>query len=216
MSGIIKKIHFDHFRGTSGIDIDLRRLDIDQCPLPPGSTQLNIFAASDKCKKRTTEVSTFTFTFSSRQEYIRLDANNFQMMKFQMYVAKISKNHPSSTRFVGKKEKENPIIPFHDPFSLSTPNYRSVAVHRDPRAGIPSWKLSMHLQTWLLLSRHQIHQSILQWHRYRGRIRKVDDGEFPSFFFFFSLKHFRKNSIRVFFISQITIVENFICKKNPF
>lgn len=139
------------------------------------------------------------------------------MMKFQMYVAKISKNHPSSTRFVGKKEKENPIIPFHDPFSLSTPNYRSVAVHRDPRAGIPSWKLSMHLQTWLLLSRHQIHQSILQWHRYRGRIRKVDDGEFPSFFFFFfSLKHFRKNSIRVFFISQITTVENFICKKIRF
>ncbi|KAG8227405.1 hypothetical protein J437_LFUL000414, partial [Ladona fulva] len=41
--------------GTSGIDIDLRRVDIDQCPLPPSSTQLNIFAASDKCKKRTTE-----------------------------------------------------------------------------------------------------------------------------------------------------------------
>ncbi|KAG7212552.1 hypothetical protein KM043_012854 [Ampulex compressa] len=41
--------------GTSGIDIDLRRVDIDQCPLPAGSTQLNIFAASDKCKKRTTE-----------------------------------------------------------------------------------------------------------------------------------------------------------------
>lgn len=47
------------YRGTSGIDIDLRRLDIDQCPLPPGSTQLNIFAASDKCKKRTTEVGSF-------------------------------------------------------------------------------------------------------------------------------------------------------------
>ncbi|XP_044576570.1 probable G-protein coupled receptor CG31760 [Cotesia glomerata] len=43
------------FKGTSGIDIDLRRVDIDQCPLPPGSLQLNIFAASDKCKKRTTE-----------------------------------------------------------------------------------------------------------------------------------------------------------------
>ncbi|XP_075215096.1 putative G-protein coupled receptor CG31760 [Lycorma delicatula] len=42
------------FKGTSGIDIDLRRVDIDQCPLPTGSTQLNIFAASDKCKKRTT------------------------------------------------------------------------------------------------------------------------------------------------------------------
>ncbi|KAG8316793.1 hypothetical protein J6590_041213 [Homalodisca vitripennis] len=43
------------FKGTSGIDIDLRRVDIDQCPLPAGSTQLNIFAASDKCKNRTTE-----------------------------------------------------------------------------------------------------------------------------------------------------------------
>ncbi|XP_063239014.1 uncharacterized protein LOC134540286 [Bacillus rossius redtenbacheri] len=43
------------FKGTSGIDIDLRRVDIDQCPLPSDSTQLNIFAASDKCKKKTTE-----------------------------------------------------------------------------------------------------------------------------------------------------------------
>lgn len=114
-----------------------------------------------------------------------------------------------------KKKKENPIIPFHDPFSLSTPNYRSVAVHRDPRAGIPSWKLSMHLQTWLLLSRHQIHQSILQWHRYRGRIRKVDDGEFPSFFSLWNT--FAKiPSVYFLFVSQITTVENFICKKDPF
>ncbi|KAL2743110.1 putative G-protein coupled receptor CG31760 [Vespula maculifrons] len=45
----------DFLLGTSGIDIDLRRVDIDQCPLPPGSNQLNIFAASDKCKKRTTK-----------------------------------------------------------------------------------------------------------------------------------------------------------------
>lgn len=43
-------------RGTSGIDVDLRRVDIDQCPLPQGSADLNIFAASDKCKKRTTRV----------------------------------------------------------------------------------------------------------------------------------------------------------------
>ncbi|KAK5639554.1 hypothetical protein RI129_012046, partial [Pyrocoelia pectoralis] len=43
-----------YFKGTSGIDIDLRRVDIDQCPLPKDSSQLNIFAASDKCKKRTT------------------------------------------------------------------------------------------------------------------------------------------------------------------
>ncbi|XP_050669666.1 probable G-protein coupled receptor 158 [Leptidea sinapis] len=43
------------FKGTSGIDIDLRRVDIDQCPLRSGSTQLNIFAATDKCKEATTE-----------------------------------------------------------------------------------------------------------------------------------------------------------------
>ncbi|XP_047019043.1 probable G-protein coupled receptor 158 [Helicoverpa zea] len=43
------------FKGTSGIDIDLRRVDIDQCPMRSGSTQLNIFAGTDKCKKKTTE-----------------------------------------------------------------------------------------------------------------------------------------------------------------
>lgn len=138
------------------------------------------------------------------------------MMKFQMYVAKISKNHPSSTRFVGKKEKENPIIPFHDPFSLSTPNYRSVAVHRDPRAGIPSWKLSMHLQTWLLLSRHQIHQSILQWHRYRGRIRKVDDGEFPSFFFFSLWNTFAKIPSVYFLLVKLQLLKILFAKKIRF
>nr|XP_050856084.1 probable G-protein coupled receptor 158 [Vespula vulgaris] len=51
--GYVNDTYF--FKGTSGIDIDLRRVDIDQCPLPPGSNQLNIFAASDKCKKRTTK-----------------------------------------------------------------------------------------------------------------------------------------------------------------
>lgn len=35
------------------------------------------------------------------------------MMKFQMYVAKISRNHPSSTRFVGKKKKKKKIRLFH-------------------------------------------------------------------------------------------------------
>ncbi|XP_055536840.1 uncharacterized protein LOC129725269 [Wyeomyia smithii] len=47
------------FKGTSGIDIDLRRVDIDQCPQKhsPGGAQqpLNIFAGTDKCKQRTTE-----------------------------------------------------------------------------------------------------------------------------------------------------------------
>ncbi|KAI5751798.1 hypothetical protein M8J77_010967 [Diaphorina citri] len=40
--------------GTSGIDIDLRRVDIDQCPQPAGRGKLNIFANSHKCKTRTT------------------------------------------------------------------------------------------------------------------------------------------------------------------
>lgn len=50
-------------RGTSGIDIDLRRVDIDQCPQRnTGSSQpLNIFAGTDKCKQRTTEVNFFFF-----------------------------------------------------------------------------------------------------------------------------------------------------------
>ncbi|XP_060854802.1 probable G-protein coupled receptor CG31760 isoform X1 [Rhopalosiphum padi] len=43
------------FKGTSGIDIDLRRVDIDQCSLPEGSTKLNIFASSNKCKIETTQ-----------------------------------------------------------------------------------------------------------------------------------------------------------------
>lgn len=47
-------------RGTSGIDIDLRRVDIDQCPqlqVPGGNAlPLNIFAGTDKCKAKTTEV----------------------------------------------------------------------------------------------------------------------------------------------------------------
>ena len=42
-----------YFRGTSGIDIDLRNVDIDQCPSPEGAS-LNIFADTDKCKETTT------------------------------------------------------------------------------------------------------------------------------------------------------------------
>lgn len=45
------------FKGTSGIDIDLRRVDIDQCPQRNAlgvAQPLNIFAGTDKCKQRTT------------------------------------------------------------------------------------------------------------------------------------------------------------------
>ena len=55
-----------HFRGTSGIDIDLRKVDINQCPtsLQEGDDQIeksstnkiNIFGGTDKCKPETTKV----------------------------------------------------------------------------------------------------------------------------------------------------------------
>lgn len=47
------------FRGTSGIDIDLQKVDIDQCPNPPGSTERNVFAGSARCKEETTKVLSF-------------------------------------------------------------------------------------------------------------------------------------------------------------
>ena len=53
-------LFFLHCRGTSGIDIDLQKVDIDQCPIPPGSKEVNVFAGSDKCKHRTSKVSTHT------------------------------------------------------------------------------------------------------------------------------------------------------------
>ena len=51
---MVYNLTYFYFRGTSGIDIDLRRVDIDQCPTD--SNTLNIFANSDKCKKATTKV----------------------------------------------------------------------------------------------------------------------------------------------------------------
>ena len=58
-------------RGTSGIDIDLRKVDINQCPTSPqegddqieekGTKKYNIFGGTDKCKPETTKVRTFIF-----------------------------------------------------------------------------------------------------------------------------------------------------------
>ena len=48
------------FRGTSGIDIDLRRVDINQCKSSKAQEskgQFNIFGGTDKCKTKTTTVS---------------------------------------------------------------------------------------------------------------------------------------------------------------
>ena len=46
-------------RGTSGIDIDLQKVDIDQCPLPAASNDVNVFAGSHKCKEETTKVGQY-------------------------------------------------------------------------------------------------------------------------------------------------------------
>ena len=51
------------FRGTSGIDIDLQKVDIDQCPLPVGTNDVNVFAGSNKCKEETTKVSFQFFSY---------------------------------------------------------------------------------------------------------------------------------------------------------
>ena len=57
-------------RGTSGIDIDLRKVDINQCPTLPqegddqidkGTKKYNIFGGTDKCKPETTKVTMLTF-----------------------------------------------------------------------------------------------------------------------------------------------------------
>lgn len=64
MVWIVNMINFQWYfslflccRGTSGIDIDLRRVDINQCPGPVGTGVLNIFGGTDKCKTETTHVS---------------------------------------------------------------------------------------------------------------------------------------------------------------
>ncbi|XP_033115375.1 probable G-protein coupled receptor CG31760 [Anneissia japonica] len=44
------------FKGTSGIDIDLRDIDIDQCPVGENASDTevdNVFAGSDKCHRKT-------------------------------------------------------------------------------------------------------------------------------------------------------------------
>ena len=65
------RCYFYHlsYRGTSGIDIDLRKVDINQCPaaavddqeiddqIETGSKKHDIFGGTDKCKSETTKVS---------------------------------------------------------------------------------------------------------------------------------------------------------------
>ena len=57
---------FSFYRGTSGIDIDLRAIDINQCPESTNSTaagnkEHNIFAGSDKCHRPSQQVRKQTY-----------------------------------------------------------------------------------------------------------------------------------------------------------
>ena len=49
------KSSWHHCRGTSGLDIDLRVVDINQCHA--NTSSFNIFGGTDKCKKETTTVN---------------------------------------------------------------------------------------------------------------------------------------------------------------
>ncbi len=52
---ITQIVVFVCYRGTSGIDIDLQKVDIDQCPQNLTAPR-NVFAGSAKCKQNTTKV----------------------------------------------------------------------------------------------------------------------------------------------------------------
>lgn len=54
-----------------------------------------------------------------------------------------------------------------------------ITVRRHSGARIPSWKLSVCLQTRLLLSGHQVNREVLQWDRDWGGVREADAGESP-------------------------------------
>lgn len=63
---LLKKCYFKflsiYFRGTSGIDIDLDKVDIDQCPQPDDAKEPNVFAGSARCKPETTKVGEVSFS----------------------------------------------------------------------------------------------------------------------------------------------------------
>ena len=60
------------FRGTSGIDIDLRRVDINQCASSVEDDGVfNIFGGTDKCKTESTKVK--KNLFDANQLFYGLD-----------------------------------------------------------------------------------------------------------------------------------------------
>ncbi|KAL7034964.1 hypothetical protein ACKWTF_008200 [Chironomus riparius] len=100
------------FKGTSGIDIDLRRVDIDQCPQKNSGAlekqPLNIFAGTDKCKQRTTECSPISGLGFRRGSYkcicrrgyyfpdVKSELKYFNGTNLEEEYAKWMQNEPSS------------------------------------------------------------------------------------------------------------------------
>ena len=99
-------------RGTSGIDIDLQRVDINQCPAQAarmGSTQDNIFADSHKCKNRTTKVKT-------SQSWISIDVRIYACThlnarsKLWSRITQFNQQHSSSAKLIESDTLNNLFV----------------------------------------------------------------------------------------------------------
>lgn len=169
-------------RGTSGIDIDLRRVDIDQCPqrTVAGVTQpLNLFAGTDKCKHRTTEVS-----------QLRPDALRAQ----PRYAINCTPHRHTADAGVGPvgiialAHRPNPlnytmcwiVLASTKPTSTTTTTRArspASAVSGHIGTGLPARLVQMHVPQGILLSGHQHTAEALQWNCTGGGVRETYDGE---------------------------------------
>jgi hypothetical protein len=66
-------------RGTSGLDIDLRVVDINQCHA--NTSSINIFGGTDKCRKETTEVRPVTPAKWLQRRMLGCDPHCFSIVR---------------------------------------------------------------------------------------------------------------------------------------
>ncbi|XP_067933150.1 metabotropic glycine receptor-like [Watersipora subatra] len=74
------------FKGSSGIDIALQKVDIDQCSLPADSTDTNVFANTSKCLLETTECRTVRGMGFRRGSYICICKPGFYFPNLQLAI----------------------------------------------------------------------------------------------------------------------------------
>ncbi|OAF69898.1 hypothetical protein A3Q56_02353 [Intoshia linei] len=92
-----------HFKGTAGIDIDLYKMDINQCPNQSNSSNYNIFANTAKCKYETTYCENLLGFKFKRGSYRCVCKKGYyvQHVKDDVENEKINKNY-----FDGKQMEE--------------------------------------------------------------------------------------------------------------